>query len=273
MSQEPQADIDARLDEPAVVDFGGDEEPVRRRPRASLLITAVRQDWRLVPIVAGLSAVAIFASLAGEWQITTLTRPDLFGPGPIQPAAAGIGDLGGFATGYLIGIFGLVACTALVLFGRPAMRDQARILGLTAAGLNGAILISTAVWLDGNSAAISTAEFFIGPEGPGFELSYGRGLTMAFLGVAGLAIALVLAGRLMPAPSAQPATAVVGTDGEPVPRAEAVEPVDWPWRRPRSTEPVELDSDLPPPSDLTVGPTAPFLPMTDGRVPDDKRDA
>ncbi|MFC0532968.1 hypothetical protein [Phytohabitans kaempferiae] len=264
MSQEPQADIGARTDEAAVVEFGADE-PVRGRPRISQVLTGVRRDWRLVPMVAGLGAVAIFASMVGEWQVTTFTGQDFIGPGQsVQPTTAGIAELGGFGTGYLIGVFVIVGCVALVLFGRPALRDQVRILGLTAAGVLGAVLVSVAVWLDDNSAAFAAADIFVGPQGPPYELAYGRGLTMAFLGVAGLAAALHLAGRLMPTPPAQPAVAPATADAEPPPAPE--EQPDWPWRRPRAArESAEADTDLPPPADLTVGPTAPFLPMPDGK--------
>jgi hypothetical protein len=269
MSQEPQADIGARLDEPAVVEFGADE-PVHKRPRASQILTAVRRDWRIVPILAGLSAVAIFASLVGEWQTTSFTEQQQVAVPPDQlppPATSGVADLGGFSTGYLIGVFVLVGCMGLVLFGRPAMRDQVRILGLSAAGVSGAVLVGTAAWLDSQSAAYATARLFLGPQGPTYELAYGRGLTMAFLGVAGLAVALYLAGRLMPAPPAPMAAPAAGADAEP--RPEAASQADWPWRRPRTAqEPDDLDSDLPPPADLTVGPTAPFVPMHhDGKPP------
>jgi hypothetical protein len=265
MSQEPQADIGARLDETAVVEFGADEPP-RKRPRVTQVLTAVRRDWRLVPVIAGLSAVAIFASLVGEWQTTTFTDPELLAPGQAaEPANASVGELGGFGTGYLIGIFVLIGCVGLLLFGRPSMRDQVRILGLTTAGVVLAILVGATVWLDERSVAIPAADMFIGPEGQRYVLAYGRGLTMAFLGVAGLAVALYLAGRLMPVPPAQPA---VAADAEP--RPDAVEQPDWPWRRPRAPrEPDELDSDLPPPADLTVAPTAPFVPMHDGGTPGD----
>src|SRR5687768_3679790 len=104
MSQEPQSDVGARLDEPAVVEFGADE-PVRERPRAAHILTAVRRDWRLVPIIAGLSAVALFASMVGEWQVTTFPQPDLFSPGQTPPLPVGLADMGAFATGYLIGVF------------------------------------------------------------------------------------------------------------------------------------------------------------------------
>jgi hypothetical protein len=268
MSQEPQADIGARLDEPAVVEFGADE-PARKRPSASKVLSAVRRDWRLVPVIAGLSSVAIFASLVGEWQTSTFTPqqsafipPDQLPP----PGIAGVADLGGFATGYLIGIFALVACTGLILFGRPAMRDQLRVLGLTVAVMTGALLAAATVWLDSHSAVYSTARLYFGPQGPSFDLAYGRGLTMAFLGVAGFAVALYLAGRLMPAPTAR--VADTAADDTTDPKAEAAGQLDWPWRRPRAAqEPDDLDGDLPPPDDLTVGPTAPFAPMYDGRPP------
>jgi hypothetical protein len=276
MSQEPQADVGARLDGPAVVEFGADE-PAPKRPRAAQVFAAVRRDWRIVPILAGLSAVAIFASLVGEWQTSTFTLQQQSG---VQlddlppPAVAGVADLGGFSTGYLIGVFVLVGCMGLVLFGRPAMRDQLRILGLTAAGVSAAILVSATVWLDSHSAAYATDRVFFGRQGPTYELTYERGLTMAFLGVAGLAVALYLAGRLMPAPPAQPAVAA-DADAGPGPRTDAVEQVDWPWRRPRSApEPDDLDGDLPPPADLTVAPTAPFVPMHESKppAPDDGKD-
>lgn len=268
MSQEPQADVGARLDQPAVVEFGADE-PVRKRPRASQILTAIRKDWRLVPVIAGLSAVAIFASLVGEWQTSTFTQQQQEPIPPEQlpaPAPAGLAELGGFAAGYLIGVFVLVGCMSLVLFGRPAMRDQLRVLGLTAAGVSAAILVGVTVWLDGHSAAFASAGIFFGPQGPSFELTYGRGLTMAYLGVAGLAVALYLAGRLMPAAPPQPAAAEANADAAP--QAEVATQVDWPWRRPRAAqEHDDLDSDLPPPADLTVGPTAPFVPMHDGKPP------
>jgi hypothetical protein len=271
MSQEPRNDVGARVDEPAVVEFGADE-PVRKRPRAAQVFAAVRHDWRLVPVIAGLSAVAIVASFVGEWQVTTFDQPDIFGPGPTPPITADLPDLGPFATGYLIGVFLLVACMALVLFGRPAMRDQLRILGLTAAGLSAAVLIGIAVWLDGDSAALAST-FFVGPQGLTFDVQYGRGLTMAFLGVAGFGLALYLAGRLVPARPA--AVAAASTEEEAAPQSGTAEQVDWPWRRPRAQqEPDDLDSDLPPPADLTVGPTAPFIPLPDGKagLPDGKWD-
>ena len=269
--QEPQADVGARLDEPAIVEFGADE-PVAQRPRASQILTAVRKDWRLVPIVAGLSAVAVFASLVGEWQTSTFTPQSIVLP-PEQvppPGTAGVADMGGYATGYLIGIFLLVGCMSLLLFGRPAMRAQLRVLGLTAAGVCVAVLVAAAVWLDDHSASYELARLFFGPQGPTYDLAYGRGLVMAFLGVAGFAVAFYLAGRLMPAPLAQPAAAEAGADTES--RQNAVAQVDWPWRRPRAPqEPDDLDGDLPPPADLTVGPTAPFVPMHDGKPPADGR--
>lgn len=269
--QEPQADIGARLDEPAVVEFGADE-PARRRPSISRILTATRKDWRLVPVVAGLSAVAIFASLVGEWQTTTFTQQSFVLP-PDQvppPGTAGIADLGGFATGYIVGVFVLVGCMSLVLFGSPAMRAQLRILGLTTAGVSIAVLAGITVWFGDHSASYELSRLFFGPQGPTYDLAYGRGLPMAYVGVAGFAVAFYLAGRLMPAPPAQPAATEAGTDTGP--REETAGQVDWPWRRPRAPqEPDELDGDLPPPADLTVGPTAPFVPMHDGKPPADGR--
>ena len=52
-----------------------------------------------------------------------------------QPIPTDVMDLGGWAAGYLIGVFGLVATTVLVLFGPPAGRRYARLIGLSVGGV------------------------------------------------------------------------------------------------------------------------------------------
>ncbi|MCW6003014.1 hypothetical protein K1W54_00220 [Micromonospora sp. CPCC 205371] len=246
-------------DDAAVVEFGG-QEPRSRRAALGGVLGKLRHDHRVVPVVAGLAALALFASLAGEWQVTTITDPDFFGQGlSPAPVSAGLGELGGWAAAYLIGVFALVGCVALVLFAPPSARDLARVIGLAMAGTLGAVVVAIAFDLNDRSVAVTSLGIYTGPDAPEYELAYGRGLTMAFLGVGGLALALYLAGRLMPAPAT--AAAATGTatptgpaDGSPVES-------DWPWRRPGVKEaPAE---EIPQPIDLTVSPASPFVPLTD----------
>lgn len=248
-------------EEAEVVEFG-DKEPRSRRAILTQALAGVRRDPRLVPVIAGLGAVALFASLAGEWQTTTVDE------GYIQPEAAGqalpagLAELGGWAAAYSVGIFALVGCAGLVLFGRPAARDHARVLGLTTAGVLVGILAAITMWLGDGSVILGPS--FYNPELQ-YELAYGRGLTTAFVGVVLLGVALFLAGRLMPAaPDAPPAPPAATED---VKEEEPAEQGDWPWRRPRQArEAHDPEADLPPPIDLTVAPTAPFVPLPDGKT-------
>ncbi|MEH1126224.1 hypothetical protein [Micromonospora sp. CPCC 206061] len=247
-------------DDAAVVEFGA-QEPRSRRAALTDALSKLRRDPRVVPVVAGLAGLAIFASLAGEWQVTTINEPDFFGQGLAPaPVSAGLGELGGWSAAYLVGVFALVGCVALVLFAQPAARDLARVIGLAVAGTLGAVVVAIAFDLNDRSLAISSLGIYNGPDAPQYELTYGRGLTMAFLGVGGLALALYLAGRLTPAQAPVAATATSGaagpTDAAGQPAAES----DWPWRRPAAKEtPVEV----PQPIDLTVSPAAPFVPLSE----------
>jgi hypothetical protein len=259
VSQEPAAGVPA--EDTAVVEWGGKEE---RPSRGTLLLrafTQARRDRRLVPVIAGLGAIAIFASFVSEWQLTVLSADsEVFGPRQVGTSIpAGIGELGGWGAGYLIGVFVLAACTGLVLFGRLSVRDHARIVGLTAAGVLVAVLAATVSYLDDESLLLRPAILYGQTE---LQLEYGRGPTMAFLGVGALGVALFLAGRLMPA---RPAVApdAIGAQ-EPAPAEEP----DWPWRRRAPRPEPELESDLPPPADLTVAPTAPFVPLPDQKAED-----
>jgi hypothetical protein len=247
-------------DDAAVVEFGAREQRSRRAALADA-VTKLRHDHRVVPVVAGLAALALFASLVGEWQVTTINEPDFFGPGlTTPPVSSGLGELGAWAAAYVIGLFVLVNCAALVFFAPPAVRVLARVLGLAAAGTLGAVLVAIAFDLNDRSLAITSLGYITGPEAPDYELTHGRGLTMAFLGVGGLAFALVLAGRLMPVPAP---VAAAGVSDAPPPadgKVESPAEADWPWRRPTTTEPA---AEVPQPIDLTVSPATPFVPLSD----------
>lgn len=233
----------------AVVEFGPAHEPERKltgKVRERVL-SRVRLDDRAIPAVAGLGAVTVFVSLLSDWQMTSVNVEDTgLGAQTTQDVSAGLTDLGSWGTGYLMGVFGLVACLALVLFGAPAVRRHARLAGLGVSGALLALLVAVAVELGRNSLVYPV--FYIVPQEP--AVSYRPGVYLAFLGVAGLGLALYLAGRL-PAPSG---TVDTGTGD----RTESL----WRWRRRQaSVEPRTEDEAGP--VDLTVSPAAPFVQPSD----------
>jgi hypothetical protein len=211
----------------AVVEFGAKRE--KRRAAFARFMHGARLDDRAVPAIAGLGAVALFVSLVTEWQTTTVeVSGSEFDTGQFQDVGAGVGDLGSWGTGYLMGVFGVVAATALALFGAPAVRRHARLAGLGVAGTLLALLVAITAELSRNSMV--TPVYYIAEQEP--ATSYRSGLYLAFAGAAALGLALYLAGRL-------PAHATVKERRE----AEAKQ---------ESTEPA-------PPADLTVQPVAPFV--------------
>jgi hypothetical protein len=93
------------------------------------------------------------------------------------------------------------------------------------------------------------------------EVTEGRGLWCAVVGVLAVMVALYLAGRhTRPVAAAAPAAPTApAAPGEPLDEASF-------WRRPR-TAAADDDEDRPPdaPFDLTVGPTTPFTSLNDDR--------
>jgi hypothetical protein len=258
MSQElPIPRQDTRSDEPATVEWGG-AEPIGRG-RLGRFLAGLRLDRRLAPAVAGLGAVAGCASLVGEWTVTSVA-----GSGPDGSAAAqvpaGVGEVGGFGTAYLVGLFGLVACLALVFFGSsPAVRHSARVAGLATAVALLAVLVAAASSLD----RAAERRLLYAPD-DGFRIEYGRGLVMAFVGTALFGLALYLTGRLILTgrPVAGPdgpdrAAGAAGDHGRPG--------GGWPWRRRGPAPEEDPDPDQGGPSDLSVTATIPFArPEDDG---------
>lgn len=245
-----------------VVEFGPDPDesrPRRRRWNLTEVATGLADDRRAVPLAAVVGAVALFAALMSEWQITVMdTTPFGEPPGGARPLPAGVAEMGALGAGFLVGLFVLAGATVLVLFGPAAGRGHARLLGLASGGVLLAVLAALAGSLDDKSRVVD-AVFTLDFDEEQLQLSYGRGLWCAFFGVAAVLLALHLAGRHTPAaPAAQPGEAEV--DG-PAPGAEA--PVVWSWRRPRS----EPDDEQPPdaPFDLTVSSTKPFTSLSDDR--------
>jgi hypothetical protein len=245
----------------AVVEFGGGRDaPARRFPRRwnlSGFATGVAADRRVVPLAAVLGGVALFASLISEWQVTLLDTTEFQSTlSGLQPIPTDLIDLGGWAAGYLAGLFLLAGATVLVLFGPPPGRRYARLVGLSAGGVLLGLLTALAPTLDDVSRTLGYAIRFQVAEGH-VRQSDGRGIWCAFAGVLATMLALYLAGRHEPAVVAEAAET---DDGEPV----AAQPAAvWSWRRPTA----DAEEDHPPtaPFDLEVTSTTPFTIGNDDR--------
>jgi hypothetical protein len=239
-----------------VVEFGADPQersrPERRRRSFTALVAGLAADHRSVPLATAVGAVALFASLISEWQITAIDMTEFGGTDSAKhPVPATVGDLGAFGGGYLAGLFVLVAAVVLVLFGPPVVRTYARLLGLSTGGVLLGLL--AAIYADLGDVSRSIERLYTLVESTDVELTYGRGIWCAVFGVAALTLALYLAGRHTP-------VAAVEDDTEPA-GAEEV-PVVWSWRAPRPEE-----EERPPdePFDLSVSSTSPFTSLNDDR--------
>jgi hypothetical protein len=247
----------------SVVEFGtepGAAKPRRRRWSVSALAVSLAGDRRLVPIAAVLGGIALFASLVSEWQVTSVDGAQFGGTlAGNQPMPADVGQLGAWGAGYLVGLFVLVGAAVLLFFGPPAGRRYAWLAGLSTGGLLLALLLALAPTLDDTSRTLD-AVFKFGLSDNQFELTTGRGVWCALIGVAAVTLAIYLAGRELPAWTA---AAPVEADAPPPP------PNVWSWRNPRASE-----DEQPPdaPFDLTVTSTTPFTSLNDDRdKPTDKR--
>jgi hypothetical protein len=257
--QEPPSS--APIPPETVVEFGGGPDaPARRFPRRwnlSGFATGVAADRRVVPLAAVLGAVALFASLISEWQVTLLDTTEFQSTlSGLQPIPTDLIDLGGWAAGYLAGLFLLAGATVLVLFGPPPGRRYARLVGLSAGGVLLGLLAALAPTLDDVSRTLGYAIRFQVAAGH-VQQSDGRGIWCAFAGVLATMLALYLAGRHEPAVVAEAAQT---HDGEPV----AAQPATvWSWRRPTP----DAEEEHPPaaPFDLEVTSTTPFTIGNDDR--------
>ncbi|MEN3610248.1 hypothetical protein AAH979_11915 [Plantactinospora sp. ZYX-F-223] len=218
--------------------------------RAGLALRRLGRDSRLVPVVGAAGAAAVFASLIGDWAVTSMT---VEGAENAVALGSGVVDMSTFGTAYLVGVFGVLGCLALVLFGSPGVRHNARVVGLAVSGAVLGVLVATTGSLD----TLADRWQMYG-QLDGMVIEYGQGLVLAYVGTGGFGLALLLAGRFVrrsavaPAPAAEP-----GAPAGPLPAEES----DWPWRRPRAAGTAEVaddDDGRPPPIDLTVTPTKPF---------------
>lgn len=243
MSSEPQA----------VVEFGPEPVESERRSRrwnVTEIASGLAADRRAVPLAAVVAAVALFASLVSEWQVTVLD--------PVRfenldgPLTVGVADLGALGAGFVVGTFALAVATVLVIFGPVAGRGYARLIGLTTGGVLLALLAALGSMLGDTTRAIDGI-FLVEFDRDQIQLAYGRGLWCAVFGVLAALVSLYLAGRHTPA--------TVATESDEDEPAGEPEPV-WSWRRPRP-EAEEQPPDAP--LDLSVTSTTPFTSLTDDR--------
>jgi hypothetical protein len=239
-----------------VVEFGGEPPTTRRRFRPAGLGRSLATDRRVVPLAAALGAVALLASLVSEWQLTTVD-PEVFGgEAGSHPIPTDVIDLGALGTGYLVGLFPLVAAVVLTMFGPPAGRRWVRLAGLSIGGTLLALLFATAASLGDQSRPVPEVYTLQFDENQ-VQFAYGRGLWCAAAGVLLAMVALYLADRR---PVTAPAT------GAAAPAALQDEP-PWTWRRPPAAR-EEPAADQP--LELTVGPAKPFTLLGDGRDEPDR---
>jgi hypothetical protein len=243
MPSPSQPSPDPDVTEGAVIEFGA-EPPARRW-------LGLAADRRVVPLAAGLAAVAAFASLVSEWQITTMDGTAFGGDAAgNRMIPADLSDLGAVGTGYLVALFPLVAAVVLTLFGPAAGRRYARLTGLAVGGTLLGLLLAMTVTLGQQSRIISRL-YTDQVDGGEVTVGYGRGLWCALFAVIAVLAALYLAGRhLTPAGRTES-----GPDDEDPPAV-------WSWRRPRA-EPADPGPEEP--FELTVSSAPPFSPPEEDR--------
>lgn len=247
---------------PETLDLVGEGgRPARSTPP---WLAGLRDDRRIVPVAAGLGAVALLASMFSEWQVSTFAQ-GFFGDDQTGTRAltVGVGELGGWTGGYLTGLVVLAGAVTLLLFGPRAGRAYARLAVLSTAGVLAVLLVVLVGELGGTQFVLPS---YVALPEDGYEIARGRGVWCALAGV----LILAFAAWFTRVPSERPAAA-------PSPGAAPDDdcPEDWPWRRSRATAGPDAEDDLPPPTDLTVGPAAPFTALpgdvdrTDVARPDD----
>ncbi|SCG54797.1 hypothetical protein [Micromonospora humi] len=241
MSQDlPIPRQDNRSDGTTVVEWGDTDAEATSSGRVGRSLAGLGRDHRLPPVLAGLGAVAVLASLIGEWLVITVPNEGEDGNTTFR-LPSGVAEIGGFGAAYLVGLLGLSVAVALALRGAPAVRQHARIAGLGLAATLLGVLVAAAASLQQLARRVL---FF--PTEQRLQVEHGRGLVTAFVAVALLGATLHLAGRVGDRATDDRADAdAAPDDGEPDDRRA---------RRRRSR-----DDEVPAgPADLTVEPTVPF---------------
>ncbi|MFI5834320.1 hypothetical protein ACIA5A_11655 [Micromonospora sp. NPDC051300] len=241
MSQDlPIPRQDNRSDGTTVVEWGDTDTGTTSSGRVGRSLAGLGRDHRLPPVLAGLGAVAVLASLIGEWLVITVPNEGEDGNTTFR-LPSGVAEVGGFGAAYLVGLLGLSVAVALALRGAPAVRQHARIAGLGLAATLLGVLVAAAASLQQLARRVL---FF--PTEQRLQVEHGRGLVTAFLAVVLLAAALHLSGRVGDRATDRVETTAPDDDGTPADRRGRR------WGRGR-------DDEAPPaPADLTVEPTRPF---------------
>jgi hypothetical protein len=247
-AQQQPIELDGTPSE-AVVEFGPPPPP-RSRWQAGGFLRDLSGDRRVVPLLAGLAAVAALASLFSEWQITTVNAEFVNGGTGERTVAAQVGDLGVLGTGYLLGLFLVVAAVVLTLFGPPGGRRYARLAGLSAGGTALGVLLALAADLSDRSEAIDRV-YELALDADQMSVTHGRGIWCALAAMVLALASLYLAGRHLGAP------ATVDAPEMPEPATT------WAWRR--SSAGDQEQEPLDEPMDLTVAPVKPFTSFSDDR--------
>jgi hypothetical protein len=236
--QPPAAQPQPQPESESVAKFGAEpaaERPGRWRWNTAAFAATLASDRRMVPLLAVLAGLAIFASLVSEWQVTAIDTALIGDTAPtFKSVPTDVGGLGAWGGGYLAGLFLLAGATVLVMFGPPAGARYARLAGLSTGGVLLAMLAALASILGQTSLMSGVFAGLVSEDQ--IRPSYGRGIWCALFGVAAATLALYLAGL-----------------------HERADSSGWSWHRgPRPA--VEEEDERPPaePFELTVGPATPF---------------
>lgn len=182
-------------------------------------------------VLAGLALLALFGALVDVWQVTDVPA-EVFS-NQAEEVTAELPATGAWGSAWLIGAAVLAACLALTVVGLPVLRPAARSIGLAVAGVQAGLLLAMSIQLQRSSVLESLIGLSFGNESE-FEVRLGRGIYLAYLG-----IALAAAGL-------------------------------W-WVRPQhhrsgGTAPPPAEPAVAEPADLMVGPAEPFTPLRDDRT-------
>jgi hypothetical protein len=235
--------------DPEVVEWG-DDDPAEQHDHDRPSFAEIVGDPRVVTVAVTLGGLGLFGSLISQWQITSIDGVESLGAteSAIRPLAVGLVELGAWGSGYLAGLFVLVAAAVLMIFGPPAGRAYARLVTLSTGGVLLALLTALLMELGENTRALNIATVTYNQELQ-VVVAYGRGGYCAVAGVLAVVLAAVLAGRHLPTSAAPVSSAAPDEPGPVDVRA---------WQRP------DDDDRLPDaPYQLEVSSAAPFTPLTD----------
>ncbi|WP_305788416.1 hypothetical protein [Symbioplanes lichenis] len=186
--------------EEAVIEFGpaesaGEPDQQRRRDVGGFL-AGLGRDRRVVPLTAGLGALALFASLVSEWQVTSFDGRLLQdGAAGARPFSTTVAEVTGWGPAYLVGLFLMVTAVVLALFGPASGRPYARLAALSTGGVLFVVVAAAYSALSDTSQVITEFQSVIGFEEPEMGVDVGRGVWCALVGVVLVTVAAYLSGR------------------------------------------------------------------------------